>query len=274
MVLFGMDLCSRLRVKPGSNFKLAERDPRDTLGFKDKDAALGTLEDNVDRLDDLQYKLWAENARSVLVILQGMDTSGKDGTIRHVMTGFDPQGCRVVSFKKPNEDEMDHGFLWRIHVHAPAKGEIAIFNRSHYEDVLITRVHGWIDRDQCERRYANIRDWERYLAENGTRILKFCLHISKDEQKERLKERLEDPTKHWKFSEQDLAERKLWDEYQHAYEDALAATSTDLAPWYVIPSDRKWVRNLAVAEILVETLEEMNPKVPKADLDVSRIVID
>jgi PPK2 family polyphosphate:nucleotide phosphotransferase len=269
-----MDLCSRLRVKPGSNFKLADHDPRDTLGFKDKDAALGTLEDNVDRLDNLQYKLWAENSRAVLVVLQGMDTSGKDGTIRHVMTGFDPQGCRVVSFKKPNEEEMDHGFLWRIHVHAPAKGEVAIFNRSHYEDVLITRVHGWIDRDECKRRYANIRDWERYLAETGTRVLKFCLHISKDEQKQRLEERLEDPSKHWKFSEQDLAERKLWDKYQHAYQDALEATSTDEAPWYVIPSDRKWVRNLAVAEILVETLEKMAPKVPSPELDVSKMVIE
>jgi PPK2 family polyphosphate:nucleotide phosphotransferase len=269
-----MDLRSTLRVKPGSAFKLADRDPRDTLGFKDKDAAAGTLEDNVDRLDELQYTLWAENQRAVLIVLQGMDTSGKDGTIRHVMTGFDPQGCRVVSFKKPSDHELDHGYLWRVQPHAPARGEIAIFNRSHYEDVLITRVHGWIDAAECTRRYAHIREWERYLAETGTTIVKLCLNISKDEQKQRLQERLADPTKHWKFSVQDVEERKLWDKYRQAYDDAIAATSTEHAPWHVIPSDRKWVRNLAVAEILVETLEGMKLKLPTPKIDVSQIVIE
>ncbi len=269
-----MNLCSRLRVKPGSKFSLADRDSRDTLGFKDKDSALGTLEDNVDRLDELQEKLWAENARSVLIVLQGMDTSGKDGTIRHVMTGFDPLGCHVVSFKKPNDYEMDHGFLWRIQQHAPARGEVSIFNRSHYEDVLITRVHGWIDEGECERRFRQINEWERYLAETGTTILKFCLHISKDEQKKRLEERLADPAKLWKFAEQDVVERKLWDKYQKAYGDAITATSTDWAPWYVVPADRKWVRNLAVAEMLVETLQRMDLKLPRATVDPGKIVIE
>lgn len=269
-----MNLCTRLRVKPGSTFSLAERDPRDTLGFKDKDSAQGTLEDNVDRLDELQEALWAEDARSMLVVLQGMDTSGKDGTIRHVMTGFDPLGCHVVSFKKPSDYESDHGFLWRIQQHAPARGEISIFNRSHYEDVLITRVRGWIDHHECERRYRQINEWERYLTETGTTILKFCLHISKDEQKERLEERLREPAKLWKFAEGDLAERKLWDKYQKAYDDALSATSTEHAPWYIVPADRKWVRNLAVAQMLAETLERMDLKLPKATVDPSKIVIE
>jgi PPK2 family polyphosphate:nucleotide phosphotransferase len=269
-----MDLCERLRVKPGSEFSLTQRDPRDTLGFKDKEDASATLAKNVERLDELQFKLWAENARGVLVVLQGMDTSGKDGTIRHVMTGFDPQGCRVVSFKKPSEDEMDHGYLWRVQPHAPGKGEVAIFNRSHYEDVLVTRVHGWIDNQECGRRYGHINDWERYLVETGTVVVKCCLHISKEEQKARLTARLEDPAKLWKFSEQDVAERKLWDEYQKAYEAAIGATSTAWAPWYVVPSDRKWVRNLAVAEVLVQTLEGMKLRLPKATVDPRKIVIE
>jgi PPK2 family polyphosphate:nucleotide phosphotransferase len=269
-----MDLRSRLRVDPGSAFSLRERDPRDALGFKDKDGAQEMLARNVERLGELQYTLWAENRRGVLIVLQGMDTSGKDGTIRHVMTGFDPQGCRVVSFKKPSEEELDHGYLWRVQPHAPGKGEIAIFNRSHYEDVLITRVHGWINGDECRRRFEHIRAWERYLVETGTTIVKCCLHISKDEQKQRLLERLADPSKHWKFSPQDVEERKRWDDYQRAYEEAIGATSTEHAPWHIVPADRKWVRNLSVAEVLVETLEEMKLTLPKPVIDPSTFVIE
>lgn len=266
-----MDMRRTLAVPVGLRkpFRLKDRHPDDSDGFGSKESAAKLVGQNVAELSELQYRLFAENRRSLLIILQGMDTSGKDGTIRHVMTGFDPQGCRVVSFKKPTDLEADHDFLWRIHEAAPGKGEIVIFNRSHYEDVLITRVHGVIDKAECKKRYRQINMFEQYLADHGTVILKFMLHISKNEQRDRLRERLNDPEKHWKFAAQDIEERKHWDDYQEAYASALTECSTEHAPWYVIPSDKKWFRNLAVAEIVVETLREMKPKYPKPKVDVA-----
>ena len=225
----------------------------------------------LDRLDELQYTLYAEGKRSVLMVLQGMDTSGKDGTIRHVMSGASPQSCKVTSFKVPSSHELAHDFLWRIHQAAPEKGQIMIFNRSHYEDVLVVRVHDLVPKKVWEERYDEINRFEKYLTENGTTILKFFLHISKEEQKERIQARLADPAKHWKLSEADLKEREYWDDYIDAYEDALTKCSTKYAPWYIIPANHKWFRTLAVSKILVEALEKMNPKYPTSELDINRM---
>lgn len=260
----------RLRVR-GRKVRLADWDPRSTPGCDSKEEAAERLAKTIARLDDLQYRLYAEGRRSLLIVLQGMDTSGKDGVTRHVMTAFNPQGCRVVSFKVPSAEEAAHDFLWRIHRAAPARGEIVVFNRSHYEDVLVVRVHGLVPREVWSARYEAINRFERHLGENGTTVLKFFLHISAKEQRERLLARLEDPAKHWKFSEGDLAEREHWDAYQRAYEDALAKCSTREAPWYVIPADRKWYRDWAIAEIVAKTLERMAPRPPKVTLEVKRL---
>ena len=260
-------------VKPGSRVDLTRIDPRETFGFSDKDAAAKHIEGNVKRLFDAQRRLWAENKRALLIVLQGMDTSGKDGTIRHCMTGLDPSGVKVVSFKRPTEKELDHDFLWRVHAQAPGKGEIGVFNRSHYEDVLVVRVHGLIDMRTCRRRYEHIRAFESLLADSGVMVLKFFLHISKDEQKARLEERLADPTKNWKFEEGDLAERRKWDEYQRAYEDAMGATSTAAAPWFIVPSDRKWFRNLCVSQVIAETVESLKIQYPKPHVDVKKVKV-
>ncbi|CAJ0822373.1 MULTISPECIES: polyphosphate kinase 2 family protein [Ralstonia] len=217
------------------------------------------------RLDTLQDVLYAEHRRKVLVILQGMDTSGKDGTVRSVFRAMDPLGLRVVGFKAPTPLELAHDYLWRVHAQAPARGEIVIFNRSHYEDVLITRVHGDIDTDECKRRYAQINAFEQMLAETGTTIVKCFLHISKDEQRKRLQERIDIPQKHWKFDPSDITERKLWDDYMQAYETAINATATRDAPWYAVPADSKTHRNLMVAEILLQVLEGMKPAYPEAN---------
>jgi PPK2 family polyphosphate:nucleotide phosphotransferase len=203
-----------------------------------------------------------------------MDTSGKDGTIRHVFEGVNPLGVRVKAFKAPTEDERDHDFLWRVHPHVPGAGEIAIFNRSHYEDVLAARVRSFVPKEVWKKRYDQINDFERLLSETGTLILKFFLHIDRDEQKERLQERLDDPARRWKFRLGDLQDRALWDEYMKAYEDALAKTSTKHAPWYVVPSNKKWYRNLVVATVLVEALEKLGMKPPEAEEDLSGVVID
>ncbi len=225
------------------------------------------------RIAELQNVFFAARARKMIIVLQGMDTSGKDGTVKGVFGSVDPLGIRSVAFKAPTTVEREHDFLWRIHSQVPAQGEIVIFNRSHYEDVLITRVHGWIDEDECKRRYAHIRDFERMLAETGTVLLKFFLHISKDEQKRRLEDRIADPTKHWKFDPQDLQERKSWTEYQDAYTRALHATDADHAPWYVIPADSKTHRNLAVASIVAETLEGMKLAFPDAHPEYASLTI-
>lgn len=256
------------RVKPDRPMSFAQHDPDDTGDYPKTDQAKtdakATATALIERLDGLQERLYANRTRSLLIVLQGMDTSGKDGTIRHVLTGVNPQGCRVVSFKVPSAEELGHDFLWRVHQQAPSKGEIGIFNRSHYEDVLITRVHGWVSDAVATERYNQIKEFEELLTENGTTVLKFFLHISKDEQKERLEERIRDPEKRWKFNEGDLEERKLWHDYMKAFEDALAATSTEQSPWYIVPANRKWYRNLVVADRIVHALEAMKLELPPA----------
>ncbi len=251
------------RVEPGSRVKLAEWDPDDRTGFEGGKKK-GTLELSKlrARLDELQALLYAEHRHKVLVVLQAMDAGGKDGTIRSVFEGVNPQGVVVTSFKVPTQLELDHDFLWRVHRHAPARGELAIFNRSHYEDVLVTRVHGLVDPDVCTRRYAQINDFERMLAEEGTTTLKFFLHVDREEQKARLQERLKDPRKRWKFRHADVEERKLWDDYMSAYEDALSATSTDWAPWHIVPANHNWYRNLHVVSAIVAALESLDMRYP------------
>jgi PPK2 family polyphosphate:nucleotide phosphotransferase len=269
-----MELSRRLRVKPGVKVDLAGLDPAGTHGFekgRDLEAALAK---NIARIDELQYLMYAEHRRALLVVLQGMDGSGKDGTIRHVMTGFNPQGCRVTPFKAPTPEELAHDFLWRMHHAVPGKGDVAIFNRSHYEDVLVVRVHELVPAPVWKRRYDQINDFERYLAENDVVIVKFFLHISKDEQKQRLERRLEDSTRQWKVSLSDFEERKRWKEYQRAYEDAITKCNAKEAPWYVVPADKKWFRNLAVSQVLVETLEALDMRFPKPTVDLKRITLD
>ncbi len=268
-----MEPFSRLAVAPASVVTLGSCDSGDTLGWTREDALIRT-EANRNRLAELHQLLWAENTRSVLIVLQGMDTSGKDGVIRSVMTGLNPQGCTVTSFKKPVGEEADHMYLWRIARALPARGDIGLFNRSHYEDVLIVRVHELVPKRVWKDRYDQINDFERLIADNDTTILKFFLHISKKEQKERLEERLADPAKNWKFSPQDLEERKHWNEYQQAYEDVLSRCSTTHAPWYIVPSDRKWVRNLVVSSVIVEAMEKLDMKWPRPAFDPKSIVVE
>lgn len=261
------------RMKPDSQLDLDNCDPDDTGDYKNtdqsKEKAKAITVQLIGRLGELQQRLYANGDRAVLIVLQGMDTSGKDGTIKHVMSGVNPQGCKVVSFKPPSSEELGHDFLWRVHQKAPSKGQIGIFNRSHYEDVLITRVHGLISDKVVKQRFNQINEFEELLSESGTTILKFFLHISKDEQKERLEERVRDPEKRWKFNEGDLEERKLWKNYMEAFEDVMAATSTDHAPWYIVPANRKWYRNLVVADRVVAALEGMKLKTPPAPAGVN-----
>ena len=266
----------QFRVEPGSKVDITKLDSAYTNGVKDKEAAEDEVRKNVERLAELQTILYAENKRAVLLVLQGMDGSGKDGTIRHVITGLNPLGVDAISFKKPTEEELDHDFLWRAHKACPRRGDIAVFNRSHYEDVLVVRVDKLIDKAECKRRYRQINDWERMLSESGTVIVKCFLHISKEEQRERLEARLHDPLKNWKFEEGDLAVRKKWGAYMGkggAYEDVLRETSTEYAPWHVIPADKKWYRNLAVSGLLVQTLEGMKLKMPKPVKDWSKVKV-
>ncbi|HSM02655.1 MAG TPA: polyphosphate kinase 2 family protein [Acidimicrobiia bacterium] len=262
------------RIVPGTTVDLSQRDPRDTSGFDGgKEDGKKQLEELATRLEALQELMYAEGERRLLVVLQAMDTGGKDGTIRHVFEGVNPQGVDVTSFKKPGAHELARDYLWRVHQHVPEDGEIMIFNRSHYEDVLVVRVHSLVPEERWSRRFDHINHFERMLADEGTTILKFFLHISKKEQAERLQSRLDEPDKHWKFSRADLAERSRWDEYVAAYEDAIARTSTEWAPWYVVPSDRKWYRNLVVAGVLVDTLEGFGMEFPQGD-DLSDVVIE
>lgn len=265
----------RYQVKPGQSIDLSEWDADDHGEFKGKKkAALAKTAPLVQDLDRLQEVLYAEHKHRVLIVLQGMDTAGKDGTIRHVFSGVNPQGVRVASFKVPTPEELAHDFLWRIHRQTPGAGEIVIFNRSHYEDVLIVRVHGQVSRDECHRRYADINAFEQMLANAGTTILKFYLHIDKAEQKKRLQERLDEKTKHWKFNPADLKERARWREYTKVYEDALSATSTAWAPWHIIPANRKWYRNLVISMILVKALNDLKMSYPKSAPGLDQIVIE
>lgn len=254
-------------VAPGSRVRLKKFATDDTLGVTEAEAA-ARRETLAKRLEALQEVLYAEQKRSVLIVLQAMDAGGKDGTIQHVMSGVNPQGCTVTSFKPPSTLELAHDFLWRVHAAAPARGKIGIFNRSHYEDVLVTRVHNLVPKKVWGKRFAQINAFEELLTENGTTVLKFFLHISKDEQKRRFDDRLKDPEKYWKASLADFKEREFWDQYQEAYEDVLERCSTDNAPWFIIPADHKWFRDDAISEILVNALERMKLEYPKPTADV------
>ena len=262
-----------LRVEPGSNVDLAAIDAANTHGRR-REQADAELEASHARLTDLQDRLWAEGRHAVLVVLQGMDAGGKDGTIRNVMGAFNPQGCAVSPFKVPTPIELAHDFLWRVHQRVPGRGEIGIFNRSHYEDVLVVRVNSLVPREVWSRRYAQINAFERTLAAAGTTILKFFLHIDPEEQRQRFEARLADPTKTWKFKLGDLDVRKRWDDYMAAYQEALSRCSTEAAAWYVIPANRKWFRNIAVAEILADTLEGLDPRYPEPEVLPSGLVIE
>ncbi|MEO8228636.1 MAG: polyphosphate kinase 2 family protein [Chloroflexota bacterium] len=266
-------LADALRVKPGSKVDLGRFDAGQTLGH-DKVSAQATEAELEASLTSLQERLWAEAKHPILIVLQGIDASGKDGTIRKVMDAFNPLGCAVISFKVPTPIELSHDYLWRVHPHVPAKGSISIFNRSHYEDVLVVRVHDLVPGSVWRKRYRQINDWERMLTEEGTTIVKFFLYIDRDEQKERLQSRISDPAKNWKFSMGDLAERAIWDEYIAAFEECLERTSTRAAPWYLIPANHKWFRNLAVSRIVEETLERLDPRYPTPEPGIDKVVIE
>jgi PPK2 family polyphosphate:nucleotide phosphotransferase len=267
---------ARWRVEPGTKLDLATWPTNRTDGAPStsKKRVEATFPALWDQLRDLQERLYAESRKSLLVVLQATDAGGKDGTIEHVFRGMNPQGVRVASFKAPTDEERAHDFLWRVHRHTPRTGEVGVFNRSHYEDVLIVRVHGLVPETTWRQRFDHIRDFEQTLAESGTTIVKLMLHISKDEQRERLQARLDDPAKHWKFNPADLEERAKWDDYRAAFEDAISETSTAAAPWYVIPADKKWYRNWIVLRILVETLQAMDPQFPPPPEGLDGITID
>jgi PPK2 family polyphosphate:nucleotide phosphotransferase len=261
------------RVEPGKRISLADFDPNTSEHYKKKKDVEAELEKQVKRINKLQDRLYAENKRSLLIVLQAMDTGGKDGTIKHVFSGVNPQGCQVWSFKKPSDEEASHDFLWRYHHRAPQRGMITIFNRSHYEDVLIVRVKNLVPEDVWRQRYHSINEFEQMLTLSNITVIKFFLHISKDEQKRRLESRLENPDKRWKFSSNDIKERRFWDDYQLAFEEAVNNCSTDYAPWYVVPANNKWYRNLVIARTMADTLEAMNPQYPPAEEGLEHIVI-
>jgi PPK2 family polyphosphate:nucleotide phosphotransferase len=264
----------QFRVRPGTEVALPDWPTRTRNGWDGgKEAAAAVLPELNARLGELQQMLYAEGKHKMLVVLQGMDTSGKDGTIKHVFRTINPLGVKVANFKRPNEVELAHDYLWRVHEHTPRKGRLVIFNRSHYEDVLVVRVHDLVPEPVWRRRFDHIRNWEQMLADEGAVIIKFFLHISKEEQRARLQERLDNPAKHWKFEHGDISERAHWDDYTKAYEDAIAATSTDSAPWFVIPADRKWYRNLVVSQILIEALDRLDMRYPEPIDGIESITI-
>ncbi len=267
-------LVERVRIARGTPAGLAERATDDKLGLGDKESARAKLEELTTALDALHDRLWAEAERSVLLVLQGMDASGKDGAIRNVLSGLNPQGCSVASFKAPTETERAHDYLWRVHALCPPRGNLGAFNRSHYEDVLAARFVGAATPEQCRLRYRHLQEFERLLADEGTTIVKVYLHISKDEQRERLQARLDNPLKSWKFNPDDLDVRKRWDEYMAVYEEVITETSTDFAPWHVVPADRKWVRDVVIASVLIETLRRLDPRVPPPDPALEGLVVE
>ena len=266
-----MDYRKRFLIEPGSKVRLGKID----ASFKDKHEshkmAMPEIQKHTERMADLQYLLYADGNQSLLVVLQALDAGGKDGVVRHVFTAMNPQGTKVIGFKQPSKEEAAHDFLWRSHQHAPARGEVVIFNRSHYEDVLVVRVHKLVPKEVWSERYDLINDFEKMLHQNSTTILKFYLHISPEEQLERFKQRLDDPKRHWKISEADYSERELWSDYIEAFEDAMEKTSTKYAPWYVIPSNHKWFRNLAISAIVADAMEEMDLKLPPTQVDIEDI---
>ena len=265
----------KYKVKPETRVKLSKWDPDDTGDFKDgKKEGLAEIEKLNVKLEALQELLYAEHKHKVLVVLQGLDTGGKDGAIRRVFNGVNPSGVNVANFKTPTHEELDHDYLWRAHKAVPGKGEMVIFNRSHYEDVLIVRVHELVPPKVWGGRFDQINEFERMLVENGTTILKFYLNLDKDEQKERLQARLDDPAKHWKFHLADLEERKFWPDYMKAYEDVLSKTSTEYAPWYIVPANHKWYRDVVISSVLVDTLEGLKMKFPESEENLEGIVIE
>ena len=253
-----------LRVEPGTAAALESRDPGSTLGLKDKAEGKSRRKELLDQMAELQSLLWAEKTRSLLLVLQGMDGSGKDSTVRRVFSGVNPQGCRVVAFGRPHDGELAHDYLWRVHAATPLRGEIGIFNRSHYEDIIVPRVRTRSPVAVWHSRYRHIREFERLLVDEGTTVIKVFLNISKDEQRHRLQKRIDNPEKHWKFDPGDLDDRELWDQYRDAYEDTLTETSTEWAPWYVVPGDHKWARDVAISELMVSTLRRLDPR-PASD---------
>jgi len=266
-----MDYRKKFVVEPGTKVRLSKIDPSYTGKHETHEKALPEIQAHVQRMDKLQYLLYADGSQSLLVVLQALDAAGKDGVIRHVFSGMNPQGTCVFGFKQPSKQEADHDFLWRAHQRTPGKGEVAVFNRSYYEDVLVVRVHKLVPRSVWSKRYELINDFETVLTRNGTTILKFFLHISPEEQLARFKQRLDDPSRHWKISESDYSERELWPQYVEAYEDAIALTSTKRAPWYIIPANHKWFRNLAISQIIADTMDEMGLKLPPTHVDIADI---
>ena len=266
-----MDYRKKFAVEPGKKVRLSRIDPSYTGKHETHDKALPEIQKNVERMDELQYLLYADGSQSLLVVLQALDAAGKDGTIRHVFSGMNPQGTFVYGFKQPSREEAAHDFLWRAHARTPGRGEVAVFNRSHYEDVLVVRVHKLVPHSVWSKRYELINDFETMLSRNGTTILKFFLHISPQEQLARFKQRLDDPSRHWKISESDYSERELWPQYVDAYEDAMKLTSSKHAPWYIIPSNHKWFRNLAVSQIIADTMDDMGLKLPPTRVDLADI---
>ena len=263
----------RYRIAPGTRVDLAAFDPNDGSEFDgDKQAGEAAATELVKRIEELQELMWADHSKRLLIVLQATDTGGKDGTIRFVLDGVNPQGVRVAGFKKPTEPELAHDYLWRVHPQVPGDGEIVVFNRSHYEDVLVVRVHDLAPEERWRKRYDHIKAFEQLLVDEGTTVVKFFLHISKDEQKERLQARLDEPDKNWKFDTGDLREREHWDAYQQAFAEAIEQTSTEAAPWYVVPANRKWYRNLVIAQVLVETLEGLDMQYPDPE-DLDGVVI-
>ena len=266
-----MDYRKHFIVKPGSKVHLGRIDPGDTGKHQSHEKALPEISQHTERMCKLQYLLYADGGQSLLVVLQALDAGGKDGVVRHLFSGMNPQGTTSVCFKQPSKSEAAHDFLWRAHLRTPGKGEVVIFNRSHYEDVLVVRVHKLVPTSVWSNRYELINDFEKMLSANGTSILKFFLHISPDEQLARFKERLDDPARQWKISESDYSERELWPKYVAAFEEAMEKTSTRHAPWYVIPSNHKWFRDLAISQIVADTLDEMGLKLPPAQVDINEI---
>ena len=266
-----MDYRKKFVVEPGAKVRLAKIDASHTGKHETHEKALPEIQKHVERMDRLQYLLYANSSQSLLVVLQALDAAGKDGTIRHIFSGMNPQGTFVFGFKQPSKEEAAHDFLWRAHMRAPGKGEVVIFNRSYYEDVLVVRVHKLVSQSVWSKRFDLINDFEKMLSQNGTTILKFFLHISPEEQLARFKQRLDDPSRHWKISESDYSERELWPQYVEAYEEAIELTSTKHAPWYVIPANHKWFRDLAISQIIADTMDEMGLKLPPTRVDIAAI---
>jgi len=262
----------KLIVKPGSKIRLKHFDPDYHGRDESHKAALSEIQENRQKMDELQYQMYAENKHSLLIVLQGLDAAGKDGVVRHVLTGMNPSGCVSTNFKQPTKEDLAHDFLWRVHPHVPGRGSVAIFNRSHYEDVLVARVHELVPEKVWSKRYDQISDFERLIVtENNTTILKFFLHISKAEQLARFKKRLDDPGRQWKISESDYKEREYWGDYVKAFEDVLTRTSTEYGPWFIIPSNHKWFRDLAISQIVVRQMQDMDMQLPKPTVNLAGI---